>query len=383
LACDFEAYLKGERKLEVLFQPTERKTLADITATRNHLILNEMDNIRNRLYVLTRKDGRWHREELPGVPSFGSISVAAVNPEESDDYEMMVTDYLTPATFYLGTVGKGAPKKIKQSPAFFKTDNLAVSQHEAISKDGTRIPYFQVARKDLSLNGRNPTLLYGYGGFGIPLTPGYDPFVGAAWLEKGGVYVVANIRGGGEFGPGWHEAARKQHRHRAYEDFIAVAEDLVRRQVTSPRHLGIRGGSNGGLLVGNMLTLRPDLFGAVVCEAPLLDMQRYHKLLAGASWVPEYGNPDDPKEGKFLRTISPYHNVRPDTRYPRTLFTTSTRDDRVHPGHARRMAAKMQAQGHSVLFYENVEGGHGLASTSQQAAFMEALAYTFLWRELQ
>jgi prolyl oligopeptidase len=383
LTSNFEAYLKGERKLDVLFEPTPRKTLGGLTATRNYLILNELDNLRNRLYVLTRKDGRWYREELPGVPSFGSVSVSAVDPDESDDYAMMADDYLTPSTYSLGTVGQGPARKIKQSPAFFKAEDLAVSQHEAVSRDGTRIPYFQVARKDLNRTGQNPTLLYGYGGFGISELPGYDPLTGAAWLEKGGAYVVANIRGGGEFGPGWHQAALKQNRHRAYEDFIAVAEDLVRRQVTSPRHLGIRGGSNGGLLVGNMLTMRPDLFGAVVCEVPLLDMLRYHKLLAGASWMAEYGNPDDPKERQFLRAISPYHNVRPDVRYPRTLFTTSTRDDRVHPGHARRMAARMRAMGHDVLFYENTEGGHGLATNSRQMAFMAALAYTFLWEELQ
>jgi prolyl oligopeptidase len=280
-------------------------------------------------------------------------------------------------------VGKGAAKKIRQIPASFNAEGLTVTQHEAVSKDGTRIPYFQVARKDLRLDGKNPTLLYGYGGFGIPLLPDYDPITGAAWLEKGGVYVVANIRGGGEFGPRWHEAARKQHRPRAYEDFIAVAEDLVRRKVTSPRHLGIKGESNGGLLVGNMLTMRPDLFGAVVCQVPLLDMQRYHTLLAGASWVPEYGNPDVPAEWESLRTISPYHNVRKGVRYPRTLFTSSTRDDRVHPGHARRMVARMRGMGHDVLYYENVEGGHQGAADHQQEAFLSALAYTFLWNELQ
>jgi prolyl oligopeptidase len=383
LVTDFEGFLKGGRRFDVLFEPTQRKTLADVIATRNHLILNELDNVRNRLYVLTRKGGAWHREELPGVPQFGSVSVAAVNPEESDDYALMATDYLTPATFYLGTVGKGAAKKVRQTPGFFKAEGLTITQHEAVSKDGTRVPYFQVARKDLALNGKNPTLLYGYGGFEIPMLPDYDPITGAAWLEKGGVYVVANIRGGGEFGPRWHQAAVKQNRHRAYEDFIAVAEDLVRRKVTAPRHLGIRGGSNGGLLMGNMLTQRPDLFGAIVSQVPLLDMQRYHKLLAGASWMAEYGNPDNPKEWESLRTISPYHNVRKDVRYPRTLFTTSTRDDRVHPGHARRMVAKMREMGHDVLYYENTEGGHGGAADHQQEAFLEALVYTFLWDQLQ
>jgi prolyl oligopeptidase len=245
------------------------------------------------------------------------------------------------------------------------------------------IPYFEVARKDLVYNGKNPTLLYGYGGFEVPMLPSYQPEVGAAWLEKGGTYVVANIRGGGEFGPKWHQAALKANRHKAYEDFIAVAEDLIRRKVTSPQHLGIRGGSNGGLLMGNMLTMRPDLFGAIVCAVPLLDMSRYHKLLAGASWMAEYGNPDVPVEWEFIRTFSPYHNVRRDVKYPPILFTTSTRDDRVHPGHARKMVAKMKAMGHNVLYYENIEGGHAGAADNKQRAFMTALAFTFLWEHLK
>jgi len=215
------------------------------------------------------------------------------------------------------------------------------------------------------------------------MTPSYQASVGAAWLEAGGVYVVANIRGGGEFGPRWHQAALKQNRHKAYEDFIAVAEDLVARQITSPRHLGTMGGSNGGLLMGNMLTRRPDLFGAIVCQVPLLDMQRFNKLLAGASWMAEYGNPDLPEEWKFIQTFSPYHNLRADVTYPRTLFTTSTRDDRVHPGHARKMVAEMQRLGKDVLYYENIEGGHGGAADNKQSAFMSSLAFTFLWQQLQ
>jgi prolyl oligopeptidase len=258
-----------------------------------------------------------------------------------------------------------------------------VSQHETVSKDGTRIPYFQVSRKELALDGTNPTLLYGYGGFEIPMLPGYSGGVGAAWLEKGGVYVVANIRGGGEFGPRWHQAALKANRHKAYEDFIAVAEDLVRRKVTSTPHIGIEGGSNGGLLMGNMLTMRPDLFGAVVCQVPLLDMRRYNTLLAGASWMGEYGNPDDPKEWEFIRTFSPYHNVKDGVRYPPTLFMTSTRDDRVHPGHARKMMALLQEKRQDVLYYENIEGGHGGAADNRQAAHMSALAFTFLWMKLR
>jgi prolyl oligopeptidase len=383
LATDFEAFLKGKRQFDVLFTPTERKSLAGVTRTRRHVILNELDNVRNRLYVLTRKDSIWRREELPGVPRNSSASARAVDADESDDYFLSLSDYLTPPTLSLGTLGKGPAKKLKQDPAFFNADGLTVSQHEAVSRDGTRVPYFQVSPRDLVLEGKNPTLLYGYGGFEIPLVPGYRSIPGAAWMERGGVYVVANIRGGGEFGPKWHQAALKANRPRAYEDFIAVAEDLVRRRVTAPRHLGIMGGSNGGLLMGNMLTLRPDLFGAIVCQVPLLDMRRYHQLLAGASWVAEFGNPDDSKEWEFIRTFSPYHNVKKDAKYPRILFTTSTRDDRVHPGHARKMVAKMKEMGHDVLYYENIEGGHGGAADNKQAAFMSSLAYTFLWNQLQ
>ena len=215
------------------------------------------------------------------------------------------------------------------------------------------------------------------------MVPQYSGTLGAGWLEKGGAYVLANIRGGGEFGPNWHRAALKANRHKAFEDFIAVAEDLLRRKVATPEHLGIQGGSNGGLLMGNMLTLRPDLFGAVVCQVPLLDMRRYHLLLAGASWVDEYGNPDDPGDWAFIRTFSPYHNVKEGVAYPPTLFMTSTRDDRVHPGHARKMAAKMRDMGQNVLYYENIEGGHGGAANNRQYAHMSALAYTFLWQKLR
>ncbi len=382
LAADFEGFLKAERRFDVLFEPTDRKSLAGFSPTLNHVLLNELDNVRNRVYVLTRKDGKWTREPLPGMPEFGTVSASGVDDEESDDYFLTVTDYLTPTSLSLGTAGKGPAEKLKQLPAFFDAKGLAVSQHEVASKDGTRIPYFQVSRADLVLDGRNPTLLYGYGGFEIPMVPGYSGGVGSAWLEKGGVYVVANIRGGGEFGPKWHQAALKADRNKAYEDFIAVAEDLVRRKVTSTPHLGIQGASNGGLLMGNMLTMRPDLFGAVVCQVPLLDMRRYHTLLAGASWMGEYGNPDDPKEWAFLQGFSPYHNLKDGVTYPPTLMMTSTRDDRVHPGHARKMTARMLEAKQPVLYYENIEGGHGGAANNKQSAHMNALAYAFLWQTL-
>ena len=386
LAANFDAFLEGDRNLQVLFEPTARKSLAGYGATRNHLLLNVLDNVRNRLYILSppsEEGGEWMRRPLPGVPDQVTASASAVDEMESDEFFLRVDGYLTPPTLALGSIGGPTPETLKTSPSFFQANGLKVTQHETTSKDGTKIPYFQVASEQLPLDGQNRTLLYGYGGFEIPLVPGYNPMVGAGWLEQGGVFVVANIRGGGEFGPKWHQAALKANRHRAYEDFIAVAEDLTRRKVTAPSHLGTMGGSNGGLLMGNMLTMRPDIFGAIVCQVPLLDMRRYHKLLAGASWMDEYGNPDVPEEWEFIKTFSPYHNVKKEVEYPRMLVTTSTRDDRVHPAHARKMVAKMKSQGHDVLYYENIEGGHGGAANNEQRAFMRALAYTFLWNELE
>jgi prolyl oligopeptidase len=284
LAAEFEAYLKGDRSFAVLFEPTVRKFLARLSATKNYLILNELDNVRSKVSIMKRGAGSWTRESLE-TPGFGSISVRGIDPDESDDYFLTVTDFLTPSSLYFGARGQARQEKLKSLPIFFVADDLRVSQHEAVSKDGSKIPYFEVSRKSLRLDEKNPTLLYGYGGFGISLLPNYTPSIGAAWLERGGVYVVANIRGGHEFGPSWHYAAMRENRQCAYDDFIAVAEELIARQVTSPKHLGIQSGSNGGLLMRVMLTQRPDLFKAVVCQMPLLDMKRFHKLLAGASWV--------------------------------------------------------------------------------------------------
>jgi prolyl oligopeptidase len=341
-----------------------------------------LDNVRNVVYAATPSPAGWSLEPLPGLPPLGTVAASPVDDEEGDDYWLTVTDFLTPTSLWRGSIGAGAPPPLKSLPSFFETAGLVVDQREATSKDGTRVPYFLVMKGDAPRDGSNPTLLYGYGGFEVSLTPGYSATVGAAWLERGGVYAVANIRGGGEFGPRWHQAALKQDRNKCYEDFAAVAQDLIDEQVTSPDHLGIQGGSNGGLLMGNMTVMYPDLFRAVVCQVPLLDMLRYHKLLAGASWMGEYGDPDVPEEAEWLRRYSPYHNVDADTAYPKILFTTSTRDDRVHPGHARKMAARMLEQGHDVLYYENIEGGHGGAADNKQAAFKAALAWTFLWSAL-
>jgi prolyl oligopeptidase len=381
IAAPWDKFLAGGRDFATLFQPRPRVALAGASTTRNFVIVNEMDNVRNRLFVLApQADGSWSRVALP-APEFGTVSAGPVDPD-SDDYFLDVTDFLTPTSLYIGTIGKPDKELLKQMPSFFSSEGLEVAQHESVSKDGTRVPYFQVSRKGIVLDGSNPTLLYGYGGFEVSMTPAYSGGIGAAWLEKGGVYVLANIRGGGEFGPTWHLSAIKENRQRAYDDFISVAEDLIKRRVTSPKKLGIMGGSNGGLLMGVMITERPDLFGAVVCQAPLLDMHRYSHLLAGASWMGEYGDPDKPEEWAYISKYSPYQNTKEGVTYPIILITTSTRDDRVHPGHARKMAARMEAQGHDVLFYENIEGGHAGAANNEERAYMNALAFSFLQKQL-
>jgi prolyl oligopeptidase len=382
LAMPFKRFLQGRRNFQTLYLPTKRSSLGAVRSTRNHLIVDELDNVESKIYSLTYEKGRWLRAPIP-VPATGAFGTAPVDQFESDDFFLTVTNFTTPSTLYYGTIGSIHYETLRQLPSFFNAGGLRVTQHEAISKDGTRVPYFQVAKSELALDGTAPTLLYGYGGFEVSNRPAYSATVGASWLERGGVYVLANIRGGGEFGPEWHQAAVKENRQRAFDDFIAVAEDLIARKVTSSSHLGIMGGSNGGLLMGVMLTQRPDLFRAIVCQVPLLDMRRYHKLLAGASWMGEYGDPDKPEEWTYISRYSPYQNVRAETKYPRVLFTTSTRDDRVHPGHARKMAAKMLSQGHDILYYENIEGGHGGSANSSQQAYMSALAYTFLWKQLR
>jgi prolyl oligopeptidase len=379
IVADYDAFMQGKREFRVLFEPTANTSLAGYSWTKNFLLLNVLEDVKNRIRVLDPAKN-WQATALVGAPAFGTLSVWAVDDEQSDAYFLNVTDYLTPTALMMGQIGS-QPERLKQLPGFFDASQHEISQQFAVSKDGTRVPYFMVSKKGMTLNGKNPTLLYGYGGFEISMTPGYSASVGRAWLSEGGVYVVANIRGGGEYGPRWHQAALKANRNKAYEDFAAVAEDLIARKITSPKHLGIQGGSNGGLLMGNMTVMYPQLFGAVVCQVPLLDMKRYHKLLAGASWMAEYGNPDT-DDWNFLKAYSPYQNVRADAKYPPVLFTTSTRDDRVHPGHARKMMALMDEQGHDVHYYENIEGGHGGAANNEQAAFMQALAYTFLKKTL-
>lgn len=381
LMANLDAFLKGDRNLEMVFEPSDTTALSSAGFTKDFAYINVLEDVKNRIYVLKPTDKGWVREPLKGAPSLGTVNISSVDSDESNDFFMTSTNYLNPTTLSFGTIGS-EPSVLKQMPAFFDAKGLAISQHFATSKDGTRVPYFLVGAEGLKLDGNHPTLLYGYGGFEISMQPGYSPAVGRAWVSQGGVYVVANIRGGGEYGPRWHQAALKENRLRCYEDFAAVAQDLYARKVTKPEKLGIQGGSNGGLLVGNMVTLYPGLFKAAVCQVPLLDMQRYNKLLAGASWMAEYGNPDDPAQWSFIKSFSPYHNVKSGVKYANVLFTTSTRDDRVHPGHARKMMAKMEEQGHSVLYYENIEGGHGGAANNRQSAFMQAIAYTFLKQQL-
>ena len=379
LAARLDTYLAGSREIHVLFAPTKSRSLAGFSATRDFVLLNVMENVRNQIEVTSYRDKRWRSEPLSENQGFQTISVRPVDESESNDYFVTRSDFLTPPTFGMGEVG-GTDEVLKQEPSVFESQGLSITQHWATSEDGTRIPYFQVGPQELQ--SPSPTLLYGYGGFEVPLLPGYQKLTGAAWLQSRGVYVIANIRGGGEFGPQWHRAALKENRHKAYEDFIAVAEDLLARNVTTSHLLGTMGGSNGGLLMGNMLTRRPDLFGAIVAAVPLFDMKRYHLLLAGASWMAEYGDPDLPEEWNYIKDFSPYHNLSKETTYPPLFVTTSTADDRVHPGHARKLVARMRELEKDVTYYENLEGGHAGAADNAQRAYMSALEYQFLRESL-
>lgn len=385
LAIHYDAFMAGQRDFTALFTPDAHTALSSYRWTRHHLILTTLDDVQSKLQVLTpAADGAWSSKPLAGAPDLSTVRVVDTDPDNSDAYWITVTGFLTPSTLERGVLGRTSPEKIKQAPAFFDASAFTVSQHFATSRDGTRVPYFEIDPKGIKHDGTNRTLLYGYGGFEVSLLPRYNGGIGRAWLERGGVFVVANIRGGGEYGPRWHQAALKAKRPKAYQDFAAVARDLIRRGVTSPAHLGAEGGSNGGLLVGNMLVSYPKLFGAIACEVPLLDMKRYTHLDAGASWIGEYGNPDDPKQWAYIKTFSPYQLVRKDRTYPPVLFYTTTSDDRVGPAQARKMAARMEGMGHhNVWFYENTEGGHGAGADNKQSAHMHAMAWNFLWDQLR
>ena len=406
VASDADAWLAGERSATALFTPTPTRSLDGWSATREHLVLRVLDQVSSRVEEWRKVGAQFVRREVQ-APFPGSIGIATLfdplvdgvpaeagrpaTPATSsgalaERYLFSYVDFLRPDALFLARAGSDEREPLKARPPLFDADGMRTEQFFARSKDGTRVPYFVVWPKGRSAAepaaGGAPTLLYGYGGFEVSLTPFYSGVYGAGWYQRGGVHVVANIRGGGEFGPAWHQGAIKGSKQNSYDDFIAVAEDLVARGITVPKRLGIVGGSNGGLLVGAVMVQRPELFGAVVSEQPLLDMKRYHKLLAGASWMGEYGDPDVADDWAVIRRYSPYQNVKAGVTYPPVLLTTSTRDDRVHPGHARKMAARLRELGHDVLFDENVEGGHAGAADNAQRSRLYATVFTFLWRHL-
>jgi prolyl oligopeptidase len=380
LSINFEKFLAGDRDFQALVTPGETSAINSVISTKNFLVVNHLDNVTNTLERFHFENGQWTGTRIE-TETLGSISTVS-SDETTDTFFFTYEGFLSADTLYVAEAGGNSIRALKSLPEFFDAEGMSVQQHFTNSADGTRIPYFLVMPKGFDADGTTPTLLYGYGGFEISLKPSYSATVGHSWLARGGAYVVANIRGGGEYGPKWHQAALKENRQRAYDDFIAVAEDLVQRKITSPEHLGTRGGSNGGLLMGVMLTQRPELFGAIVCQVPLLDMKRFNKLLAGASWMGEYGDPDT-EDWEFISKYSPYQNLKSGKKYPKVFFTTSTRDDRVHPGHARKMVARINDMGYDLLYYENTEGGHAGASDNTQQAKVQALIYSYLWDQLQ
>ncbi len=379
ISINYNDLLAGKNNFDLLLQPDERSSVSQISQTKDRLLVNMLVNVKSELYSYRFENG-WIKEKIE-APDFGNLTLGSTD-EFSNKFFFNFQNFLEPNTLYFADAESGEISKVKSLPSWFPTENYKVQQFEAISKDGTRIPYFVVHSKSMKMDGNNPTLLYAYGGFEVPQLPRFSAATGVSWLEKGGVYVLANLRGGGEFGPKWHQAGLKENRQLVFDDFYAVAEDLIDKKITSPKKLGIYGGSNGGLLVGVAFTQRPELYNAVVCVVPLLDMQRYNKLLAGASWMAEYGNPDIPEEWEYISKYSPYHNLKEGKNYPEVFFTTSTRDDRVHPGHARKMVAKMNDMGYKIYYFENTEGGHAGASTNEQRAQMSAQLYSYLQMKL-
>lgn len=376
LAADYDEFLAGTADLAVVFAPDEHTCLNHYAWTRDRLVMVTLADVASRVEIVT--PGTWQAEPVPGLPP-NTNTVIVTADDLGDEIFLDSSGFDTPSRLLRGSAG-GELTEIKRAPSFFDAADLVVTQYFAESDDGTAIPYFVVGHRHVEAPG--PTLLSGYGGFEVANTPSYGGVLGRLWLARGGTYVLANIRGGGEYGPRWHTQAMRENRHLVYEDFAAVARDLVARGITTVEQLGAQGGSNGGLLMGVMLTQYPELFGALVCSVPLLDMRRFHLLLAGASWVAEYGDPDNPDDWEFISTYSPYQNISVDRRYPPVLITTSTRDDRVHPGHARKMTAALEAAGQPVHYYENIEGGHAGAADNAQTAFRSALIHEFLWSVL-
>ncbi|GLU44607.1 prolyl oligopeptidase family protein [Allomuricauda sp. NBRC 101325] len=381
ISLNFTELLKGNKEIQVILEPDEFSSISEISTTKNKLLVNILSNVISQLYIYSFDNNTWKNQKV-SAPDFGTISIAATS-EISDLYFYDFQNFITPSTLYTADAADNTFKAYKSLPAFFDSSKYKVEQFNAKSKDGTMIPYFMVSAKEMEYNGTNPTLVYAYGGFEIPMQPYYISTYGVSWLENGGVFVMANIRGGGEFGPKWHQDGIKEKRQNVFDDLYAVSEDLISNKITSPEHLGVMGGSNGGLLVGVAFTQRPDLYNAIVCLVPLLDMQRYNKLLAGASWMGEYGNPDVPEEWEYIKKYSPYHNLKAEVKYPEVFFYTSTRDDRVHPGHARKMVAKMKDSGYKTYYYENTEGGHAGSSTNEQRAKMNAMTFSYLLMKLK
>ncbi len=378
IAIDLDTFMGGGRDFSILFKPEERVALGAVSNTKNYLLVTTLDNVKSRLYKYTLSGKNWKSEEI-ALPGLGSAGVSGAS-DEDDVFYVGYNDFLTPSSLYIVRDGKKLDK-IKSVPAEFDATGMKVEQREAVSKDGTKIPYFVFMPKGFKAGQPYPTLLYGYGGFEISMRPNYSGTIGSSWVERGGVYVLANIRGGGEFGPKWHQGGMKEKHQNCFDDFIAVAEDLIKTKVTTAEHLGIAGGSNGGLLVGACFVQRPELFKAVVCQVPLLDMKRYSHLLAGNSWMAEYGNPDT-DDWNYMQKWSPYQNLDPNKTYPKVFFYTSTRDDRVHPAHARKMVRKMTDMNKPVYYYENTEGGHSAGANLNQSAYMWALTYAYLWKML-
>ena len=379
---DFAAVKASPGKLRgsLVLRPTERQAIESVATTRDRLVVALYENVKGQVLSFSRSAKGWTSTRL-ALPTDSSIDISSA-ADRDNRLILSVQNYLTPTSQWIADASGGVPQKMRSLPPRFDASRHVVEQFWAASKDGTQIPYFVVRPKDLKLDGTAPTLLYAYGGFQISETPSYSGTVGKLWLEKGGVYAVANIRGGGEFGPRWHNAGLKLNRMRVYDDFFAVSEDLIRRKITSARRLGIMGGSNGGLLMGVALTKRPELYNAIVIQVPLFDMIAYDHIGAGASWIGEYGDPKIPAERKMLLSYSPYQNLKAGQKYPKVLIETSTKDDRVHPAHARKAAARLKEYGYDFLYYENIDGGHAAAANLNERALRTALEFTYLQQRL-
>jgi prolyl oligopeptidase len=382
IAYDLQA-LKADAaaaKPRLIFQPGARQAVQQVSATDGKLVVALLEDVKGAVDIYDFTDGRWSSKRLP-LPKDANVTL--VDTAGSDD-ELFVTveSFLTPTSLWLADGAGAQAAQVKALPARFDASTHVVEQFWATSSDGTKIPYFVVRPRAAKLDGSLPTLMYGYGGFEVAKPPIYMPEAGKLWMERGGAYVIANIRGGGEFGPSWHQAVLREKRQLAFDDFAAVARDLAARKITSARRLGIYGRSNGGVLTTVAMTQNPELWNAVVVESPLIDMLRYHKLSAGASWVGEYGDPDVPADRAFIAKYSAYQNLKPGAKYPLAYITTNTRDDRVHPGHARKFAAKLQQMGVPYLYYEQTFGGHANDADPELNARRWARHYVYLAQRL-